>query len=314
MAYTSLGMVGKSLAGNAKILAAGMMDPFINYRFRIEIEGIELMGFNKMSILENETGIETYSEGGQNNIVHKFPKETSYANIVFEHGLSIDNTIYNWREDVIKGEISESIRSGTIKVYNQNFMRSIWHFHGAWPCKLTIDELDASAGGGGAVLIEKVELVIERFDRIVIADPTDMMMDMASDAASMITKPLGKFASKIKKAVKSEINDQIDKKKDQLKMAAHKVTDPLVDAAHKVTDPLEDKMYARKVAAAKEKKERKKALSDRKKERDKMHDPKARAAAEEKEEKAAANQEKKDQQIKEREERKEAKNSKSGDA
>lgn len=300
MAYTSFAQVGKSLIGNAKGLAASLLDPFVNYRFCIEIEGIELMGFNKMSPLENETEIEEFKEGGLNHHSHKLPKATTYKSITFEHGLSIDNSVYNWREDVIKGKISDSLRSGTIKVYSQNFMRSIWHFHGAWPSKLTIAELDSSAGASGQVLIESFVLEIERFERTVVADPTDMMMDMAKDTAAIFTKPLGKFAGKIKKAVKDKVNDEIDKKKDQLDSAVHKVTDPIVDAAHKVTDPLEDKMYADGVQAKKDKKARKKAKADKQKARDNAHDPKKRAEKKEKEAKAAADTIKKEEKAEEK--------------
>jgi hypothetical protein len=58
-------------------------DPFINYRFHIEIEGLETLGFTKMSQLENVTEIETYLEGGVNDYIHKFPSSNIiYASIL----------------------------------------------------------------------------------------------------------------------------------------------------------------------------------------------------------------------------------------
>lgn len=139
-------------------------DPFINYRFRIEIEGLEALGFSKMSQLENETEIETYIEGGVNDYTHKFPSSTSYSNITLEHGLGLDDLIYDWREKVIQGNMLEALKSGTIRLYDNEEIIDMWHFQGAWPVKLTIAELDARSSGD--VLIESVELTIERFERV----------------------------------------------------------------------------------------------------------------------------------------------------
>ncbi len=145
-------------------------DPFINYRYRVELEGMEMMGFSKVSELANETDIFTYKEGGLNNREHKLPNATSYSNIVLEHGLSLDNTLYEWREQVINGNMEEALKNGSIKVYSQNNLTSIWYFYGAWPSKLNISGLDASAGGSGEVLLESIELVVERFERHTSSD------------------------------------------------------------------------------------------------------------------------------------------------
>ena len=139
-------------------------DPFINYRFHIEIEGLELLGFSKMSQLENQTEIETYIEGGVNDYTHKFPSSTSYSNITLEHGFGVDDLIYDWREKVIEGNMLEALKSGTIKLYSGNEILDMWNFQGAWPVKVSIGELDAGSTGG--VLIESVELSIERFERV----------------------------------------------------------------------------------------------------------------------------------------------------
>ena len=139
-------------------------DPFINYRFRIEIKGLELLAFSKMSQLENETEIEKYNEGGVNDYTHKFPGTTSYSNITLEHGLGIDDLIYDWREKVISGDVMSAMKNGTIKLYKENEVIDMWHFQGAWPVKLTIAELDANSSGD--VLIESVELSIESFERV----------------------------------------------------------------------------------------------------------------------------------------------------
>ncbi|NQY93983.1 MAG: phage tail protein [Campylobacteraceae bacterium] len=156
-------MASKSSASNKE--NRGPVDPFVNYRYRVEIEGIEVMGFSSVSELSNETNTFSYKEGGLNNYEHKLPNGTTYANITLEHGLSLDNTLYEWREKVISGNMEEALKNGSIKVYSQNNLTSIWYFYGAWPSKMNISGLNASAGGSGAILLESIELVVERFER-----------------------------------------------------------------------------------------------------------------------------------------------------
>jgi len=154
-----------SKSTNSNKASVNSYDPFVNYRYRVEIDGIEVMGFSSVSELSNETKTFSYKEGGLNNYEHKLPNGTSYSNITLEHGLSLDNTLYDWREKVISGNMEEALKNGTIKVYSQNNLTSTWYFYGAWPSKMSISSLDASAGGSGSILLESVELVIERFER-----------------------------------------------------------------------------------------------------------------------------------------------------
>ena len=143
-------------------------DPFVNFRYVVEIDGIQSMGFSKVSEISNETSVISYREGGLNNFEHKLPDSTTFSNITLEHGLSLNQALYEWRQDVIDGNFEEAMKDGTIEVYNQNTLASIWYFYAAWPSKLVVSSLDASASGSGEVLIESVELVVESFERYVI--------------------------------------------------------------------------------------------------------------------------------------------------
>ena len=158
--------MGSSSLSSSGSSSSTTSDPFVNYRYRIEIDGLETMGFSKISELSNETETMPYSEGGLNNRIHKLPMTTSYGNITLEHGLSLDDTLYDWRQEVLDGKMVDALRSGSIKVYAQNNLTSIWHFYGAWPSKLVVSGLDASARNG-EVIVESVELVVERFERVV---------------------------------------------------------------------------------------------------------------------------------------------------
>ena len=140
---------------------------FLNYQYVIEIEGIESLGFKEMSELSNETAVKTYEEGGLNGYVHKFPEHTEFSNIELKRGIGIDDTLYDWRQQVIDGEMDQAKRNGTIKFYNfdkeGHEVSKVWAFYNAWPSQLQISASDAT--GSGEVIIESVSLVVERFER-----------------------------------------------------------------------------------------------------------------------------------------------------
>ena len=141
---------------------------FLNYHYVIEIDGIECVGFKEMSEFYSETEVEEYREGGLNGYVHKFAKHNEFSTIELKHGLGIDNTLYDWRQQVIDGNMKDAKRSGSIKFYNlgenNGNISRIWQFTGAWPFKLEISASDATSSG--EIVIESISLAVERIERI----------------------------------------------------------------------------------------------------------------------------------------------------
>jgi len=146
----------------SKAKAGVTTSPILSYKYRIEIEGLEVIGFKEMAELSNETEIHEYKEGGLNGYIHKFPSNTSFSNVELKHGLSLDDTFHDWRQLVIDGNMKDAKKNGTIKVYAGTSISKIWSFEGAWLSKLEVSGFDATSND---VLIESVELVIEKFER-----------------------------------------------------------------------------------------------------------------------------------------------------
>lgn len=138
-------------------------NPFLNYKFVIEIDGIESLGFSEMSELTNETKVFEYKEGGLNSYTHKFYEHTEFSNITLKRGLGKSDTIYQWRESVINGEMDKSKHNLIIKLYSRGNVTKKYSCSGAWISKLEIGALDAK---GNDVLIETIELVVERFEKM----------------------------------------------------------------------------------------------------------------------------------------------------
>ncbi len=132
------------------------LDPYISYNFLIEIDGLLTGGFTEVTGLESEIQLEEYQEGGMNDYVHKFPTRTVYPNLVFSHGLTAIDSLWDWYESASKGKIK--LRSGTIMLLDPKRLPiTWWNFKDAYPVKWVGPQFDAN--NDTKVAVERVELV-----------------------------------------------------------------------------------------------------------------------------------------------------------
>lgn len=131
-------------------------DPYMSYNFLIEIDGLLTGGFTEVTGLESEIQLEEYQEGGMNDYVHKFPNRIVYPNLVFSHGLTAIDALWDWYESASKGKIK--LRSGTIMLLDPKRLPiTWWNFKDAYPIKWVGPQFDAS--NDTQVAVERVELV-----------------------------------------------------------------------------------------------------------------------------------------------------------
>lgn len=141
---------------------ADRKDPYRNFNFVVEIDGITQAGFSDCSGFGANTDPIEYREGGRNTTTLKMPGQTKYPNIVLKWGLTDSRDLYNWHRDVIKGKIRRA--HGSIVVYDVDGVteKVRWNFFNAWPTKW--DGPDFSAKGND-VAIETLELAHEGIER-----------------------------------------------------------------------------------------------------------------------------------------------------
>ena len=109
-------------------------DPYHAFNFKVEIDGIISGGFTEVSGLSIETEIETRKEGGVNDREHHFLKGSKYANLVLKHGLSDQDAIWKWYNDVVHGKIKRRDCTIYLNDHLGNALRT-WHFLEAIPIK-----------------------------------------------------------------------------------------------------------------------------------------------------------------------------------
>ena len=138
------------------------VDPYRNFNFLVEIDGITQAGFSDCSGFGASNDPIEYREGGMpENAVRKLPGQTKYPNITLKWGLTDSRELYDWYLDVTKGKIER--KSGSIILLDLEGKEKIrWNFFEAWPTKW--DSVDFSAKGTD-VAIETLELAVEKLER-----------------------------------------------------------------------------------------------------------------------------------------------------
>jgi phage tail-like protein len=131
-------------------------DPYLSYRFGIEIEGLIVGGFSEASGLEVEVETEDYQEGGVNDYTHKLPKTVRHPCLVLKRGITAADALWKWQRSV--GKPSTKIDRKTIRIIlmdGQGQEKISWRCLQAYPVKWVGPELK---GYGNSVAFESVEL------------------------------------------------------------------------------------------------------------------------------------------------------------
>ncbi|HYG47486.1 MAG TPA: phage tail protein [Allosphingosinicella sp.] len=129
-------------------------DPYRAFRFRVEIMGLELAGFQSVSGIERDTRIDPYREGGVNDHELQHAGLTTYPRLTLKRGLA-DIGLWAWHEAVIRGRIQRSVMS-VVLLGDGRREAWRWIFIGAYPAKWSGADLDASQS---LVAMETVEFV-----------------------------------------------------------------------------------------------------------------------------------------------------------
>lgn len=129
-------------------------DPYRAFRFRVEIQGLQVAGFQSVSGLECNTKIEPYREGGINDYELQHAGLTTYPPLRLKRGLA-DPILWAWHQAVILGKIERLVMS-VVLLSEAQVEAWRWIFIGAYPSKWTGGELDAAQS---VVATETVEFV-----------------------------------------------------------------------------------------------------------------------------------------------------------
>lgn len=138
-----------------------MADPYRNYRFLVEIDGITQAGFSDCSGFGSHVEVIEYREGGQPAHVTKLSGKTSYPDIKLKWGITDSRELYDWHLNVINGQ--RDLRNGSIIQLDEEGQEKIrWNFFGAWPSAYDAPSFTAK---GNDVAIDSMTLSCGRLVR-----------------------------------------------------------------------------------------------------------------------------------------------------
>ena len=139
-------------------------DPFPGYNFLVLFDHLPLAGFSEVSGISPETEVEEIKEGGQNEFVHKLPKQTQYGNLILKRGLSINPFLFMWYRDVVQGKIEPK----DITILLLNHLRipiRWWTFYKTIPVKWVGPEFNSTSN---ETSFETIELTHQGMSLTVI--------------------------------------------------------------------------------------------------------------------------------------------------
>jgi phage tail-like protein len=141
------------------------VDPFLNYNFKIEIDGIHRAGFRECSGLDASIAAVTYREGDEKVFTsRKMPGQVTYPNIALKWGMTTDKDFYDWAKKFIdgKGTVSERKNGSIVLMDTAGEEKVRWNFVFGWVTKWSGGSFNATASD---VAIESVEIAHEGLSR-----------------------------------------------------------------------------------------------------------------------------------------------------
>jgi len=139
-------------------------DPLRNFRFRLEIDGLQAAGFSEVALGATTTDVIDYREGTDPPHVRKLSGLTKFGNVTLKRGVSRSLDLYNWHKGIIDGALQANRRRVTIIVLEEDGNEAArFAVSDAWPAKYDVSDLNAK---GNEVFIELLELANEGIERV----------------------------------------------------------------------------------------------------------------------------------------------------
>jgi len=133
-------------------------DPLTNFRFLVEIDGIQQGAFLECSGLGSHIEVVDYREGSEALTVRKIPGKVCYPDIVLKWGVTTSRDLYNWHLAVINGQLQR--KSGSVVLLAADGTEAVrWNFTNAWPSKWDGPTLNALSN---EVAVESLTITCEK--------------------------------------------------------------------------------------------------------------------------------------------------------
>ena len=146
------------------------IDPYKNFKFRLNWDGEVVAGVSKVSALKRSTEVVSHREGGDVSTDRHSPGKSSFDPITLERGISFDPAFEEWANLVYSTEGDGAV---SLANFRKNILIEMMNLQGTvvkryrvfrcWVSEFTaLPELDANAN---AIAFETLVLQNEGFER-----------------------------------------------------------------------------------------------------------------------------------------------------
>jgi phage tail-like protein len=143
-----------------------MLDLRTGFYFSLVISGSNNsdVGFQEVSGLTVEIGVEEVVSGGENRFKYRLPGITTYSNLVLKRGIASEaSPLIKWCQLTLDSGLAKPIgvKDISLNLFDEkgNICMS-WHFVKAYPIKLSVSDLKSQES---SLLIETIELAYQYF-------------------------------------------------------------------------------------------------------------------------------------------------------
>lgn len=137
------------------------VDPYKNFRFLVELDGITQAGFAECSGFGSNLEVVEYREGGDSATVRKLPGKVSYPDITLKWGVTDSRELYDWHLTAVNGKVQR--KNGSIILQDDAGNEKIrWNFFNAWASKYDGPDFNAK---GNDVAVDTLTVSCERVER-----------------------------------------------------------------------------------------------------------------------------------------------------
>src|SRR6266446_1135343 len=134
------------------------VDPYRNFNFRLEIDGLSVGSFRECSGLAADGNAVEYREGTDvPRSVRKLVGLQTYSNVTLKRGYTTNRELWDWYKNIVNG-IADRRHGSVILMDEQRKDVLRWSIENAWIKKIEAPSFNDTANG---VAVESIELVHE---------------------------------------------------------------------------------------------------------------------------------------------------------
>jgi phage tail-like protein len=138
-------------------------DPYRNFRFRVEIDGVASAGFSDVEIGASAVEVVEYREGNEPGIVRKLPGLNKVGDVSLKRGVTASMDLFNWFRAVVAGDPAMRKNVVIVLLGEDGSDQARFVVRSAWARKFVVGDLHAK---GNEVVIEALELANEGIERV----------------------------------------------------------------------------------------------------------------------------------------------------